>query len=139
MNETEGRVLRIDGDHVWVEAREVASPCGACARKEGCRTQANGTGKLLRFPNNIHARPGDAVLIRAEKGLVLKSVWSAYGIPLLLGLAGAMAALEFTGSEMAAVVGVLLGLGCGFFLLRIRRLDCPDAAPMLSIALKNPD
>lgn len=139
MNETEGRVVRVEDGHVWVQAHEVAGPCGSCARKQGCHAQDVSEGRLLRFPNSIRARPGDVVLIRAEDGLVLKAVWAAYGMPLLLGLGGALVALEFTGSEVAALVGVVLGLASGFFLLRMRRLDCAGSAPMLSISLKSPD
>lgn len=147
MNETDAVVVRLDGEYAWVRASGPGSGCGGCARKEGCSSVGLGTvlddvtgetrkPQLLRLPNIIHARPGDAIVIRAADGLVLKAVWRAYGVPLVLAFCGALLAVGLTGNEPAAVAGMLLGLGAGFLLMRSKGLDSPQAEPILSIGFK---
>lgn len=147
MNETAAIVVRLDGQYAWVQAAGPGSACGGCASKEGCSTAGMGTvlddatGKtrklqLLRLLNTIHARPGDAVVIRAADGMVLKAVWRAYGVPLGLALCGAMLATGLTGSELASFAGMLFGLGGGYLLMRRRGLDSAQAEPILSMGFK---
>lgn len=147
MNETAAVVVRLEGPYAWVRASGPGPACGGCARQEGCGTVGLGTvlddaaGKtrkpqLLRLPNAIDARPGDAVVIRAADGMVLKAVWRAYGVPLLLALGGALLAAGLTGSEAAAVAGMLVGLGGGFLLMRRQGLDSARAEPILSMGFK---
>lgn len=150
MNETEGIVVRIEGEFAWVEAAGPAAACGACAQKAGCPTaqgsgalldgirKGGGQNRLLCLPNTIHARPGDAVVIQSAAGLVLRAVWFAYGVPLLLGIAGALLASALTGSEAFAVGGLVLGLAGGIFVMRWRRLDAGRAEPIFSIRFKHP-
>lgn len=147
MNETNAVVVRLEGPYAWVRAFGPGPACGGCARQEGCSTAGLGTvlddaaGKtrkpqLLRLPNAIHARPGDAVVIRAADGMVLKAVWRAYGMPLLLALGGALLAAGLTGSEAASLAGMLVGLGGGFLLMRRQGLDSARAEPILSMGFK---
>jgi len=145
MNEMDGVVVRIEGAHAWVRAAGPGPACGACA--QGCATggrdsllaaAAAGKPELLRLPNAIRARPGDAVVIRAADGLVLKAVWRAYGLPLALALAGALLAGALTGSDGFAGAGLVLGLLAGFGLLRRRGLDASRTEPILSMVFKRP-
>lgn len=145
MNETAGVVERVEGEHVWVRATGAANACGACARKEGCGTAGMGSvldkalgrpTRLLRLPNTIHARPGDAVVVCSADGQVLRAVWLAYGLPLLLGMAAAMLLLAFTGHELAALAGLLAGLAGGFLIVKRRGLDVARGEPIFSIAFK---
>lgn len=147
MNESDGVVVRLDGHYAWVQASGPGSACGGCARKEGCSASGSGTvlddatGKarkpqLLRLQNTIHAQPGDKVVIRAADGLVLKAVWRAYGMPLTLAFCGALLAVGLTNSDLAAIAGVLLGLGAGFMLMRRKGLDSAQAEPILSMSFK---
>ncbi len=146
MNEMEGIVERLDGGFALIRAAGPGPACGACARKEGCASAGVGNlldkplGKerkpgLLRLPNTISARPGDSVMIRAADGLVLKAVWRAYGIPLALGLLGALLA-SFFGTDGAALAGLLAGLAAGFLLMRGTRLEAGAMEPILSISFK---
>lgn len=145
MTETDGVVVRLEGNHVWVRAAGAGNPCGACSRKAGCASSGSGSvldgasgesARLMRFINTIHARPGDTVAICMADGMVLRAVWLAYGIPLFLALAGAMLAIALTGSEAIAVAGLLLGLFAGFLFLRHRGLDSGRSEPILSINFK---
>ena len=147
MNEMDAVVVRLDDRYAWVRAAGPGSACGACAQRGGCGTAEDGgildaaTGQmrkpqLLRLLNTIQARPGDAVVIRAAEGMVLKAVWLAYGLPLLLGLALAMLIGAWTGSEPLALGALLAGLGAGFILMRWRGLESGRPEPILSMHFK---
>ncbi|NWG29939.1 MAG: SoxR reducing system RseC family protein [Rhodocyclaceae bacterium] len=148
MNQTEAIVVRLEGRYAWVEAAGPGAACGGCAQAGSCGTrmdsapgQAEGRGRkpmLLRLPNTIGARPGDAVVIRAADGMVLRAVWLAYGIPLLLALGGALAGTALTGSEPVALLGMLAGLGIGVAWLRWRGLEARRNEPILSLDFKSP-
>jgi positive regulator of sigma E activity len=147
MNETDATVVRLEGQYAWVQAAGPGAACGSCAQKGGCSTSGMGNildetnGKapkpqLLRLPNTIHARPGDAVVIRAADGMVLQAVWRAYGIPLALALGGALLAASLTSNEIFAIAGMLLGLAAGVVLMRRNALVSPQSEPILSMRLK---
>lgn len=147
MNETDATVVRLEGPYAWVQAVAPVPACGSCAQKSGCKSAGmgslldEGTAKarkpyVLRLPNTIKARPGDAVVIHAADGMVMKAVWRAYGIPLLLALAGAMLAVALTGNEVLAFAGILFGLLAGFLLMRKRGLDSSRSEPILSMRFK---
>lgn len=145
MNETSGVVVRLEGDYAWVRAATAGKACGACSQREGCASAnlgaaLDGTGgggeRLLRLSNTIAARPGDVVVIRAAEGAVLRAVWLAYGMPLLLGLLGALAGQAWFGGELAALLGMLAGLAAGFLLMRRKGLVSARAEPILSIGFK---
>lgn len=147
MNEMDAVVVRLEDPYAWVQAAGPGPACGACSQKAGCGTVGGGgiledaTGQsrkpqLLRLPNTIHARPGDVVVIRAAGGMVLKAVWRAYGIPLLLGLALSMLASVVTGSEQLALTALLVGLGGGFLLMHWRGLESGRSEPILSMNFK---
>ncbi len=145
MIENDGVVVRLEGDYAWVRAEGAGHACGACARKDGCNRADAGSlldgapaqsARLLRLANTIQARPGDAVVISAADGIVLRAVWLAYGIPLLMSLAGAMGASALTGNEVAPVAGMLFGLFAGYLITRRRGLSSSQAEPILSISFK---
>jgi positive regulator of sigma E activity len=148
MNETDGTVVRVEGEFAWVKAAGAGQACGGCASRSGCssaRTAAASLGGgildktqdpgLLQVPNPIRARPGDQVVIRAADGMVLRAAWFAYGVPLLLAMLGAVLALEVTGSDGVAAGAALCGLGAGFFALH-RKGRAAAAEPILSIEFK---
>lgn len=145
MNQTEAIVVRLEGGFAWVEAVGPGAACGGCAQSGSCSgakgaSLDHAAGRkplLLRLPNTIGARPGDAVVIHAADGMVLRAVWLAYGIPLLLALAGALGVTALTGSEPLALVGLLLGLGVGMLLLRWQGLEASQREPILSMDFKS--
>lgn len=147
MNESDATVVRLEGQYAWVQAAGPGPACGSCAQKGGCSTsgmgdildEAGGQARkpqLLRLPNTIHARPGDAVIIRAADGMVLKAVWRAYGVPLVLALGGALLAAGLTSNEGFAIAGMLLGLTGGFSLMRVKGFDSSRSEPILSMTFK---
>ncbi|MFN6961842.1 MAG: SoxR reducing system RseC family protein [Rhodocyclaceae bacterium] len=149
MNQTDAIVVRLEGRHVWVEAAGPGAACGNCAQSGSCGSSAIGNALdhaaskgrkplLIRLPNTIGARPGDAVVIQTADGMVLRAVWLAYGIALLLALAGALGATILTGSEPLAMLGMLAGLGLGIGWLRWRGLEARRREPILSMDFKSP-
>jgi positive regulator of sigma E activity len=145
MNETDAVVVRVEDDLAWVRARGPGHACGACAQKDGCHVAAGGVveaalgqpaSHLVRLPNTIHARAGDAVVIRADDGAVLRAVWLVYGVPLLLALLGALAGLELLDSEPGALIGMLSGLAVGIGVLRLQSRLALKREPILSIDFK---
>jgi sigma-E factor negative regulatory protein RseC len=145
MIENNGVVERLEGDYAWVRAEGAGAACGACASKGGCHSANSGSvldgalgqpARLLRLINTIQARPGDAVVIHAADGTVLRAVWLAYGVPLLLALAGAMIFVALTGSDLAAVMGMLSGLFGGYLIMRHSGLSSARGEPILSISFK---
>lgn len=147
MNRTEARVVRLEGEDAWLEAVGPGKACGACSQAGGC----GGTGQgrllegalgqarqplLIRLPNTIRARPGDVVIIEAPPGAILKAVWRAYGLPLLLAIMGAGLAQGLGADEGWSFFALLLGLAIGFLALRRQRLDTKHAKPILSMRFK---
>lgn len=147
MNETDATVVRLEGAHAWVQAAGPVPACGSCAQQGGCGNSGLGGildetgGKrrkplLLRLPNTIHARPGDAVVVRAADGMVLRAVWRAYGMPLFLALGGTLLAAALADNELLMLGGMLLGLLGGFLLMRLQGLDSSRSEPILSMHFK---
>lgn len=144
MNEMAGVILRLDGGYAWVRAAGPGPACGACSQQQGCGSvgvldDALGQGRkpqLLRLSNTIGARPGDTVTIRAADGMVFKAAWRAYGIPLLLGLLGALLAASMSGEDWAALTGLLAGLVSGVLWVRHLGLEAGRAEPILSMSFE---
>lgn len=148
MNEIEATVVRLEGEYAWVRAAGPGPACGACAQKGSCSsagletlvnapTSNSSKQQLLRLPNAIHAVPGDRVVIRTPDGMVVRAVWLAYGIPLLLGLGGAMIATAVWSDGLASLAGLLIGLAGGFFMVKRSGLDAGRGEPILSLRFKH--
>lgn len=147
MNQTEAIVVRLEGRYAWVQALGPGHACRGCAQSDSCGSSrlAAGQGELgarkpllIRLPNTIGARPGDAVTIRAADGAVLRAAWLAYGMPLLLALVSALAVKAWIGSEIATFIAMLFGLGAGILLLHWHGLESQRREPILSLDFKSP-
>jgi positive regulator of sigma E activity len=84
----------------------------------------------------VQAREGDVVVLRVANGLVLRAAWRAYGMPLLLGLSGAALMRFASATEGGALIGLLIGLAAGFWILRRRGLDSTANEPIWELAAK---
>lgn len=149
MIRVEGIVERVEGGFVWVRTEPSGPACGACPRQGTCAQAGGGIldglvlnrKSLLRLPNTVDARPGDAVSVCAQSGLIVRAAAWLYLFPLLAAFAGAMLALVVTGSEIWAFIGVLAGLAAGFlfvhrWLAGALRLDDSHATPILNLDRK---
>lgn len=127
MTET-AQVITTEGDYAWVETQRKTT-CGSCAVQKGCGTSVlakvlgNRTSRI-RVVNTIGASTGEMVVIGVEDGMLVRTSFAVYAMPLILlllgGLAGGMLAdaLQWEAREGATATGGVLGLLLGFLWLR---------------------
>jgi sigma-E factor negative regulatory protein RseC len=129
MIEESATVISIDDGYATVETQQQPA-CGACAAASGCSTSVlSGLFKRshtrLRVSNPIHAKPGEQVIIGLPENTFLKVSFLAYLLPLacMILIAILMQAvathINWQFGELPQVLGGLLGLISGFFLLRL--------------------
>lgn len=121
MNETPAVVARAEAGYAVVEARPAAG-CGRCEAAGGCASA--GLGRLFsaaprrfRVRNPLGARPGEQVVLAVREGALLGAAATAYGLPLLLLLGGAMLGAALAASpglrDLYAAAGAAAGLAAG--------------------------
>lgn len=151
MTET-GQVVAVEGDYAWVETRRQTT-CGSCAVQKGCGTSVlakvlgNRTSRI-RVINAIGASPGEQVVIGVEGGMLMRSSFAVYAMPLILlllvGIGGGLLAdaLQWQSREGATAAGGLLGLALGFLWLRrytrVIALDPRHQPSLLGFAEETP-
>ncbi|GGP19836.1 SoxR reducing system RseC family protein [Silvimonas iriomotensis] len=136
MIESEAQVVRREGEHVWVRIRPHA-PCGNCDPETGCKsvaiTRMFGNAKeAFRVRNTVDAQPGDFVRIGVADGMLLRTAFAAYGVPLIALMAGAVLGrtiAPFGLPDLGAVLGAATGFVAGFLILRSRRNLASQAEP----------
>lgn len=111
-------VVKVDGDHAWLERRG-GGGCGGCSAAGGCGTRLLGSALgrrpvQLRARNLLHAAPGDEVIIGLAEGALLSGALRAYGLPLAAMLLGA-GGVRLLGADgdLAGALGALGGLALG--------------------------
>ncbi|MCG7982406.1 MAG: SoxR reducing system RseC family protein [Candidatus Thiodiazotropha lotti] len=129
MIEETAMVVRIEGEYAFVETEKRAA-CGSCESQGSCSTTVlAGLFKRrynhLRVLNTVLAKPGEQVVIGLQEQALLKLSMLAYLLPLIFMILAAIAAQYLIGlfniqsGELPQVIGGLLGLIGGFFLLRL--------------------
>lgn len=129
MIEETAKVVRVEGEYAFVETEQRAS-CGSCQSQGSCSTTVlAGLFKRrynhLKVTNTISAKPGEQVVIGVQEQALLKISFLAYLLPIFSMILTAILAQSvvdnFTVSsgELPQVVGGLLGLLGGFFLLKL--------------------
>ncbi|MCG8487965.1 MAG: SoxR reducing system RseC family protein [Chromatiales bacterium] len=129
MIEETARVVRIEGEYAFVETEKRAA-CGSCQSQGSCSTSVlAGLFKRrynhLKVLNTVLAKPGEQVIIGLQEQAFLKLSLLAYLLPLFSMILAAIAAQYLFGffsahtGELPQVIGGLLGLIGGFFLLRL--------------------
>jgi sigma-E factor negative regulatory protein RseC len=135
MTETPAVVVCAEGDFALVEA-EPGAGCGRCDSVKGCASASFAklfcpAPRRFRVVNRVGARPGERVVLGVEDGILARSAAVAYGLPLLLMVAGAVLGAGLADSAAArdlyALAGASLGLSAGFAGGRaVRRLRHED-------------
>lgn len=114
---------------------ERASSCNSCAGKASCKTlgswkEGSGEGRVLklRVKNEMAAEIGDEVVIEVADGLLLKTAFRLYGVPMLVFIAiGAVVALMMQGQDIAGAAAALSGmLGVVAYYAWIWQLGAPE-------------
>lgn len=109
-----------DGERAMIRSEQVG--CGRCAEPGGCGGVHLGQALCVsqrHFPasNPERCAVGERVRVCVDDGVVGRSAWHAYLLPLLALLAGAATGSLLAG-ETGAMLGSLAGLALGWFSLR---------------------
>jgi sigma-E factor negative regulatory protein RseC len=123
--EEQGTVLAVSGDLAEV-ACERRSACGACSVRNGCGTSLleqlfGRRSRVLDVRNPIGARPGERVFIGIREDALVKAAVSAYLLPLLGMILGAVGGEWLSSAALPAweqglsILGGLAGLGAGLW------------------------
>jgi sigma-E factor negative regulatory protein RseC len=114
-----GRVLEVEGDWAWVACRRQVE-CARCAEGRGCgggvlgRLLGDRLHKVRAATGTVTVAAGDQVLIGLGEEVVLRAAAAVYLVPLVLALAGAVAATALVdGGDLAAFAGAAAGLLLG--------------------------
>ncbi|MEJ2622242.1 MAG: SoxR reducing system RseC family protein [Candidatus Thiodiazotropha sp.] len=129
MIEETATVVRIDDGYAFVETQKRAA-CGSCQSQGSCSTTVlSGLFKRryshLKVLNTVSAKPGEQVVIGLHEQALIKLSMLAYLLPLFSMIVLAIVAQYLIDSltayrgELPQVIGGLLGLIGGFFLLRL--------------------
>ena len=123
MIEETGRVVAVEGDHVWVETiRQTA--CKSCELKSGCGQQALakafGDKRMhLKLENTLQLHENECVVLGIPEDALLKGSMFVYLMPLVLLITGALVSEQvFAGGDVSTIAGGLAGLAGGFMLIR---------------------
>lgn len=97
---------------------ERKAACGLCGQTRGCGNSI--WGKLFahqstafKAQNRINAKVGDSVIVGINEKALLKSAMLLYILPLATMLIGAILAKQVSATELAAMLGAVIGLGLG--------------------------
>jgi sigma-E factor negative regulatory protein RseC len=129
MIEESATVISAGDGYAIVETQRQAA-CGACADASGCSTSVlSGLFKRshtrFKVSNPIHAKAGEQVVIGLRENTFLKVSFLAYLLPLVcmilmaIPMQAVATLFDWRLGELPQVLGGLLGLIGGFFLLRL--------------------
>ena len=118
MVEESARVLKVEGDVVWVQAI-AKSACGSCQAQKGCGHSllAKAGQKQIDLPvdrNGIHVQENDQVIIGVPEQAILRSSLLMYGTPLFAMIIVAMVASLLGVEEKLSVLLAFAALVSGF-------------------------
>ena len=126
-----GRVVAVAGNNAWVLTIR-QSTCQNCSARSGCGQRvlaaaSGGRANQVQVLNTLQAAVGDEVTLGIEEQALLQASILVYAVPLLSMIVATLGANEFApGSDGIAVAAAGLGLGAGFFLVRLRQLSTSD-------------
>lgn len=118
-----GKVVALEGSRAWVQTIRT-SACQSCSARSGCGQRAlasvtGGRANRVRVDNTVGARVGDEVVLGIDEQALLRASLWVYGAPLLLLVVGCIAGFRWFGaSDLSAVIGAVVGLAVGFWLVR---------------------
>jgi sigma-E factor negative regulatory protein RseC len=122
MLEMRAIVMSIRGDEA--EISPLGGGCGQCDSVNGCGSNkvsqmfCSSQPRKFLVRNQLGAHVGDEVSVSLPEGVLLRSSWRMYLLPLLLmlggGLIGASLAGETASRDGYALIGSMIGLVSGF-------------------------
>jgi sigma-E factor negative regulatory protein RseC len=116
------RVVAVETGRVWLEPEQSGS-CGGCHSAGLCGLGNNNPRRQAarRFPldGELGLKLGERVVVGVNEGSLSRGAFVAFGVPLLLLVAGGIAGQELGGGDGMAFAGAMGGLAAGFLLSRI--------------------
>lgn len=114
-----GRVLQVEGEYALVHM-EKKSGCGGerCPLSSSLIDDSQSDFYTVCARNEIHASPGDIVLVAVRDQVVLTVAFLLYIVPILFALSAYALIRFFTPHEPLAILGLCGSLGGSFLLLR---------------------
>ena len=92
--------------------------CGACASRGACAS-GGGSAPTVEIAAPAEVRAGDRVTLAVSASSLTTAALLGYLLPPVCLLAGAIAASLTWGSDGAAVLGSIVGLGAGLLVARL--------------------
>lgn len=136
-----GRVVAVDKECLWVETIN-QSTCGSCSAEKGCGQSViakwsakNSYIKVLlndRNADTVHV--DDSITIGIPEDVIVKSSLLIYCLPILLLVIGAATGQSIFSTELASVIGAVIGLGLGGLVVSLRSFSTrrdPRAQPVI--------
>ena len=130
------RVVRIDGDQVWLEPEQTTS-CGHCASSANCGVSSREEAGIGTVTSRLQARrfvldniagqgfvEGERLVIGVSERALLNAALTAYGLPLLFALVGGSVVQGLYGEDATTMFGMIASLALGLVVARLnaRRL-----------------
>lgn len=124
MVEETAKVLKVEGDTVWVQAIQ-QSACGSCQAQKGCGHSllAKVGQKQIDLPvarNGLDVQESDQVIIGVPEQAILRSSLIMYGIPLFFMMVIALLSTAFDAPEGVTILLSFVALLLGFVWVNIR-------------------
>ncbi|MEY3202364.1 MAG: hypothetical protein RIR70_1914 [Pseudomonadota bacterium] len=115
-------VARIEGDFAFLKLSPDAAGCGRCKEVGGCGSGVlnslfGSRCSLQKLPNPERAAVGEEVLLITPDGALWRAALVLYGLPIVLGLLGAMS-LASQG-DLASLAGFSAGVAAGLLGARV--------------------
>jgi sigma-E factor negative regulatory protein RseC len=122
MFEQRAKVLKIEGNNIWVDTSPQAA-CSACNQRKQCSANTFENAfisqrKPLQLPNSIAAHTGDWIILGIQESALLQSIALLYLLPVVCMVISAVIGhwLEF--KDLGVILSALLGLGVGGLISR---------------------
>lgn len=119
-----GTVIAVKDDEAWVQTIRT-SACESCSARAACGQKVlaaatSGRANQICVKNRLDARVGDQVELGIPESTLLSASLLAYGLPLaLMVLLAVMADAVWPGSDLAALIFGIGGLGIGLVLTKM--------------------
>jgi sigma-E factor negative regulatory protein RseC len=141
MIEEPGRVVALDGDAVWVETRR-KSTCSGCSAKNGCGQGLMDTlglrerRGLIRALSDLQLQVGDSVIVGIREDVLLRGAVLVYLFPLMMLMAAAATAAQFSAREPIVIAAGLGGFFVSWLIVRIRSRNTANDPKLQSVVLR---
>ncbi|MBE7375868.1 SoxR reducing system RseC family protein [Pseudomonas lopnurensis] len=141
MIEEPGRVVALEAGAVWVETRR-KSTCSGCSAKSGCGQGLMDTlgvreqRGLIRAVSDLNLQVGDSVIVGIREDVLLRGAVLVYLLPLVMLMAAALLAAQFSAREPIVILAGLGGFFASWLVVRLRSRHVTDDPNLQPVVLR---